>query len=75
MHTDTPTAEREQALRQLKACDVNIVFAVDLFNEGVDVPEVDTVLFLRPTESPTVCLQQLGRGLRLSQGGRPRDRG
>jgi hypothetical protein len=43
---------------------VNVVFAVDLFNEGVDVPEIDTVLFLRPTESATVFLQQLGRGLR-----------
>ena len=44
--------------------EVNVVFAVDLFNEGVDVPEIDTVLFLRPTESATVFLQQLGRGLR-----------
>ena len=44
--------------------EVNVVFAVDLFNEGIDVPEIDTVLFLRPTESATVFLQQLGRGLR-----------
>ena len=45
-----------------------MVFAVDLFNEGVDVPEIDTVLFLRPTESATVFLQQLGRGLRQVEG-------
>ena len=47
---------------------VNVVFCVDLFNEGVDVPEVDTVLFLRPTESALVFLQQLGRGLRRAEG-------
>jgi hypothetical protein len=45
-----------------------VVFSVDLFNEGVDVPAVDTVLMLRPTESPTLFLQQLGRGLRKSTG-------
>ena len=45
-----------------------MLFAVDIFNEGVDVPEVDTVLFLRPTESATVFLQQLGRGLRPADG-------
>src|SRR5207244_7524752 len=56
--------EREDALRKLRDRDVNVLFAVDLFNEGVDVPEIDTVLFLRPTESATVFLQQLGRGLR-----------
>lgn len=44
-----------------------MVFAVDLFNEGIDLPEIDTVLFLRPTESATIFLQQLGRGLRLSE--------
>ena len=49
----------------LRAKRINAVFAVDLFNEGIDVPEIDTVLFLRPTESATVFLQQLGRGLRL----------
>ncbi len=60
----TPTHVREQALAELKARRVNILFAADLFNEGLDLPEVDTVLFLRPTESATVFLQQLGRGLR-----------
>ena len=61
-------ADRDQALRDLKERRVNALFAADLFNEGLDLPEVDTVLFLRPTESPTVFLQQLGRGLRQSHG-------
>jgi superfamily II DNA or RNA helicase/HKD family nuclease len=56
--------ERDDALRRFRLREVNVVFAVDLFNEGIDVPEIDTVLFLRPTESATVFLQQLGRGLR-----------
>lgn len=60
----TPALAREQALADLKAQRVNVLFAADLFNEGLDLPEVDTVLFLRPTESATVFLQQLGRGLR-----------
>jgi hypothetical protein len=47
---------------------VNVVFAVDLFNEGVDVPAVDSLLMLRPTESPLLFLQQLGRGLRKAPG-------
>jgi superfamily II DNA or RNA helicase/HKD family nuclease len=64
----TPTHGRERALRDLKDRRVNVLFAADLFNEGLDLPEVDTVLFLRPTESATVFLQQLGRGLRLSSG-------
>jgi hypothetical protein len=65
---DSPRAEREAALRDLAAGDVKVVFSVDLFNEGVDVPAVDTVLMLRPTESPTLFLQQLGRGLRKAKG-------
>jgi superfamily II DNA or RNA helicase/HKD family nuclease len=62
---DTPRDHRQRALRDLRDRKTNAVFAVDLFNEGIDVPEIDTVLFLRPTESATVFLQQLGRGLRL----------
>ncbi|WP_327587896.1 DUF3427 domain-containing protein [Nonomuraea sp. NBC_00507] len=58
--------ERSRALRDLRERRINAVFTVDLFNEGVDVPEIDTVLFLRPTDSATVFLQQLGRGLRLA---------
>ena len=61
---DTARDERQGALRDLAAGRVQVVFTVDLFNEGVDVPTVDTLLLLRPTESPTLFLQQLGRGLR-----------
>lgn len=64
---DTPDEERRAALRDLADAKVNVVFSVDLFNEGVDVPSVDTLLMLRPTDSPTLFLQQLGRGLRKSQ--------
>ena len=63
-----PRAERQQALEDLAARRINVVFSVDLFNEGVDVPVVDTLLLLRPTDSPTLFLQQLGRGLRKSHG-------
>ena len=61
---DTPAADRQRALEDLKSRRVNVLFAADLFNEGLDLPDVDTVLFLRPTESATIFLQQLGRGLR-----------
>ena len=50
-----------------KRVKLNYLFVVDIFNEGVDIPEIDTVLFLRPTDSLTVFLQQLGRGLRLCE--------
>lgn len=63
----TPAADRERALKDLKDLRVNALFAADLFNEGLDLPDVDTVLFLRPTESATVFLQQLGRGLRRTR--------
>lgn len=63
----TPQPDRERALVDLKNRNVNILFAADLFNEGLDLPDVDTVLFLRPTESATIFLQQLGRGLRRTQ--------
>lgn len=65
---DSPRDERHAALRDLAEGKVSAVFSVDLFNEGVDVPAVDTVLMLRPTESPTLFLQQLGRGLRRAPG-------
>jgi superfamily II DNA or RNA helicase len=60
--------ERAHALRELRDGRLAVVFAVDLFNEGVDVPTVDTVMMLRPTESATLFLQQLGRGLRRAEG-------
>lgn len=59
--------ERETAKDRLVSGEVRFIFAVDIYNEGVDIPEVNTVLFLRPTESLTIFLQQLGRGLRLSE--------
>src|SRR5581483_7390608 len=62
------SAERDDAMAKLKSGELRCLFAVDIFNEGVDVPEVDTVMFLRPTESALVFLQQLGRGLRRARG-------
>ncbi len=59
---------REKLRRNFLNKEINYLFVVDIFNEGIDIPEIDTVLFLRPTESLTVFLQQLGRGLRLSEG-------
>ena len=66
--TSKNSSERELIRNQFKNKEFNYLFVVDIFNEGVDIPEIDTVLFLRPTESLTVFLQQLGRGLRLSEG-------
>lgn len=60
--------DRDTIRKQLEKKDINYLFVVDIFNEGVDIPEIDTILFLRPTESLTVFLQQLGRGLRLAEG-------
>ncbi|WP_338931632.1 DUF3427 domain-containing protein [Streptomyces netropsis] len=60
----TPPAERAHALTELRDGRVQVLFSVDLFNEGLDIPDVDTLLLLRPTSSATVFLQQLGRGLR-----------
>lgn len=59
---------RDVLNKKLANGEINYLFVVDIFNEGVDIPEIDTVLFLRPTESLTVFLQQLGRGLRLAPG-------
>ncbi len=64
----TGAGERETALADLQARRVNVLFTADLFNEGLDLPDIDTVLFLRPTESATIFLQQLGRGLRRAHG-------
>lgn len=61
-------AERSDARSRLASGEIKFIFVVDLYNEGIDIPEVDTILFLRPTESLTIFLQQLGRGLRLSEG-------
>jgi superfamily II DNA or RNA helicase len=62
----TNANNRDAIRNQLQKKEINYLFVVDIFNEGVDIPEIDTVLFLRPTESLTIFLQQLGRGLRLA---------
>ena len=59
---------REEAIKKLEKEEIQVIFSVDMFNEGLDIPSVDLVMFLRPTESPVVFLQQLGRGLRISEG-------
>lgn len=64
----SPDEERSNAKKKLVSGEVRFIFVVDIYNEGVDIPEVNTVLFLRPTESLTIFLQQLGRGLRLAEG-------
>ena len=56
---------REKALSKLVKGEINVIFSVDMFNEGLDIASLDMVMMLRPTESPTIFLQQLGRGLRL----------
>jgi superfamily II DNA or RNA helicase/diadenosine tetraphosphate (Ap4A) HIT family hydrolase len=70
VHTGTGSAPRAASLQALREGDLAVICAVDLFNEGVDMPELDTVMMLRPTESRIVWLQQFGRGLRLSQPGK-----
>lgn len=65
---DTETGARRDALAQLRSGEIKIIFGVDVFNEGLDIPDVNTVLFLRPTQSATIFLQQLGRGLRRAYG-------
>jgi len=65
---DSTRDERSGALSRLRSRDVNCLFAADLYNEGLDIPEVDTILMLRPTASSTIFLQQLGRGLRRARG-------
>ncbi len=68
VHSGPSSAPRAGSLERLRAGDLQVIFTVDVFNEGLDVPEADSILMLRPTESPVVFLQQLGRGLRRSEG-------
>ena len=60
--------DRKIAIGKLKSGEIKVIFSVNMFNEGVDITSIDMVMFLRPTESPVVFLQQLGRGLRKSRG-------
>jgi superfamily II DNA or RNA helicase len=66
--TSDNSSERQLKQQAIRSGEINVLCVVDIFNEGVDIPEIDTLLFLRPTESLTIFLQQLGRGLRLSEG-------
>lgn len=68
VHSGAASMDRADAIDALASGKLRVLFTVDLFNEGVDIPVVDLVMFLRPTESLTVFLQQLGRGLRLHEG-------
>jgi superfamily II DNA or RNA helicase/HKD family nuclease len=68
VHAGPSSAPRANSLRDLEDGKLQVLFCVDMFNEGVDVPSIDTVLMLRPTESRIVWLQQLGRGLRRLEG-------
>lgn len=67
LHAKSPAQDRLEARRQLTAGELHFLLLVDLYNEGIDIPEINTVMFLRPTESLTIFLQQLGRGLRRYQ--------
>lgn len=66
--SETKNISREDAIRKLEERKIEIIFTVDLFNEGVDIPLVDTLLFTRPTESMVIFTQQIGRGLRKATG-------
>lgn len=67
VHSDTTSAPRTASLERLEAGELQVIFAVDMFNEGVDLPHVDTIMMLRPTESRIVWMQQFGRGLRKAE--------
>ncbi|MDE6078017.1 MAG: hypothetical protein K2G29_09815, partial [Muribaculaceae bacterium] len=66
--TSRNSADIDKVSGMLSRGEINYLCVSDILNEGIDIPEIDTVLFLRPTESLTVFLQQLGRGLRLADG-------
>ncbi len=68
VHSGPSSAPRHQSIDALRSGELEVIFTVDIFNEGLDVPDIDTVLMLRPTESPVIFLQQLGRGLRIQAG-------
>ncbi|MEN8207350.1 MAG: DUF3427 domain-containing protein [Pseudomonadota bacterium] len=68
VHSGPTAASRTESLEALEAGELQIVFSVDMFNEGIDVPHIDTVMMLRPTESRILWLQQFGRGLRRAEG-------
>ncbi len=65
LHSGSSGVDRKEVISKLENKEIDAIFTVDLFNEGIDIPSVDTLLFVRPTESLTVFTQQIGRGLRL----------
>lgn len=67
LHGGSHPQERKAARSKLDSGELELIFTVDLFNEGVDIPKVDTLLFIRPTESLSVYTQQIGRGLRIAE--------
>ena len=67
VHSHASSDPRRRSVKQLEDGELDVLFAVDIFNEGFDLPAIDTVLMLRPTDSPVIFLQQLGRGLRLGE--------
>ena len=68
LHGGSSPEQRKAARAKLDSGELEVIFTVDLFNEGVDIPKTDTLLFIRPTESLTVYTQQIGRGLRIAEG-------
>ena len=68
VHSGNGSDPRHRSVANLRSGEIDVLFVVDVFNEGVDIPEVATVMMLRPTDSPVVFLQQLGRGLRKKKG-------
>lgn len=65
---ETPRKERDEVVDNFKTGKTLVIFTVDIFNEGVDIPPTEALMFLRPTESKLILIQQMGRGLRLSPG-------
>lgn len=66
VHSGPSSDARRDSVQRLRSGELEVIFSIDVFNEGFDVPEIDTVLLLRPTDSPVIFLQQIGRGLRTS---------
>lgn len=64
VHSGSESDSRTSSLEQLDSGEIQVLFAIDMFNEGIDIPALDTVMMLRPTESSIIWLQQFGRGLR-----------
>lgn len=64
---ETSNSERQEIIKELKEDKIKVIFSIEIFNEGIDIPEVEALMFLRPTDSKLILLQQLGRGLRIAE--------